>query len=287
MNFTVVILLLQCFLATYALFLVVRHNSVVRTQISPGEIIADKTFRLVRSAGYNYPDESIRRIVILTLAVSALGGFIISPLFALLVPLGVAGVVIVFLLHKTKAEKVKGQNHNDDICYAIARHLRSGSPLAECVQRVHKDFLQSEQLTLLVRRMEKGMTLNVAIDAMKKTGEFTSQNEMFFAALALSQHLGGNAARIFERIGDSFHQTYELFEDTASTLTQVRLSAFVVGVLPGAMLLFSLVLGSKATTYLFTHPLGWICMIVGVALETVGVLWMKKLVKSGVGQWVL
>ena len=118
-----------------------------------------------------------------------------------------------------------------------------------------------------------------------KSFDISNSERMFCATISIASEMGGNSARVFERIGDTFYQNYELKADTGAALAQVKISTVVIGLLPVGMLLFSLILGADATSFLFTNPIGLVCLILGGSLEIIGVCWMRLLVQRGVGIW--
>ena len=142
-------------------------------------------------------------------------------------------------------------------------------------------------VTHIARHVGRGETLASSIQRLgtSKQPALNMGEKILCATISLAQEMGGNSARVFERIGDNFHQSYELNEETNAALTQVRMSVYVISLLPIVMLLFSFLLGSDSAIFLFTQPIGWFCLILGIALESSGIIWMKKMVDSGVKVW--
>lgn len=239
-------------------------------------------------AGMNYSRESLRTLVLLGLGVSVVLGLAISPVMAVLVPVMSAAGVIIYLVVRARQLLQQQQRINDEICYSIARKLRAGQPLENCVALACEQFPTSVMMKTISTYTHAGLSLQRAISTTLSDENLahSSHENMLAASMSLAHVMGGNSARIFERMGDVFHQSYELSADTTSSLAQVRLSAFIIGLLPLALLTFSFVLGSTTTRFLLTQPLGWACLVSGSMLEFFGVVWMKKLVHSGVGLWV-
>ena len=117
------------------------------------------------------------------------------------------------------------------------------------------------------------------------TGFKTESEKMLCGTIVLAHKMGGNSARIFERIGDCFHHTYELSSDTKSALAQVKLSAMVISALPVGFLAISSLIGLGGTSFLFTEPIGIVCLVGGLTLQAIGIYWMRRMVQKGVGIW--
>lgn len=242
----------------------------------------------LHQGGINYPKESNIRIGVLALLISALFGAVISPISMLLFPLFTITGFGVWLKLRIKSQYAQNQNVSDDICFSIARVLRSGQSLEQAIKSVSSSYPKSELLKPTFNLLESGISFSEAVSKSHEqhNNESFEETKLFSAALILSQQMGGNSARIFERIGEYYASMYELTQDCQASLSQVKLSAWVIGALPGAMLLLSFSTGADTLSFLFGHPIGWFCLVFGVGLETAGVMWMRKQIKSGVGKWI-
>ena len=246
-----------------------------------------KVFRVVNGGGYVYADAKIKQLSIYFIFVCSILGYLFSPFGIVLGPiLGVLGLYV-FLRVKEKSISQNAKQINDELCYAIARRLRSGESLIDALLYVQTQFKKSKLISNLNSYINNGLSLQRSIE--KITDDHivvTNESEkMLCGTIALAHQMGGNSARIFERIGDSFHHTYELVGDTSSALAQVRVSTLVISLLPVGFLSISTIMGIGGTAFLFTTPIGFVCLATGMVLQATGILWMKKLVQKGVGIW--
>ncbi len=238
-------------------------------------------------SGYAFEIESIRRIVIGATFLCVSIGLLISPVLALLMSLAGAAAGWFLLEQRTKSLRMKSERVNDDVCFFLARNLRAGHSLEMAIVAAANEFPGSKVVAAIVRYLRAGPGLLGAIKKLSSSESIVldSAEKTLCATISLAQEMGGNSARVFERIGDNFHQSYELGEDTSAALAQVRMSVYVIGILPVVMFAFSFMLGSDSAIFLFTNPIGWVCLIMGSALEVAGVFWMKKMVDNGVRIW--
>ncbi len=250
---------------------------------------AQKIFSLLinrcHDAGFSYTPETLRNLVVGVYVVSGLCGLIVSPLAAICSPVIVSISIAGFLHYRAHQIHIQSRNINDNICYFLARTLRAGYSLDQATVRAYEQFSQSSILQNIHRHIYAGSSFSRAVNIVGVKDDLSSSEKMLCATLSLAYTMGGNSARIFERIGDYFHQNYELQADTVASLSQVRMSTYVIGALPVIMLILSMVMGTNTASFLFSHPVGWACLITGFLLELLGVLWMKKLVSRGVGVW--
>jgi tight adherence protein B len=61
---------------------------------------------------------------------------------------------------------------------------------------------------------------------------------------------------------------------------QARLSAVVVGVAPIAYVLFAAAADRRAASLLVTSSTGRVCLVAGLTLDALAVLWMRRIVRS-------
>ena len=69
--------------------------------------------------------------------------------------------------------------------------------------------------------------------------------------------------------------------EARSLSAQARLSALVVGAAPAGYLVLSSLADPRSITDLVATPTGRVCFALGLVLETLAVLWMRRIVRSG------
>ena len=173
------------------------------------------------------------------------------------------------------------------MCYSVARRLRSGESLIDALKNIQAQYSNSLIVSNLNNYVENGYSIENAIAKATSNENIvkTESEKMLCGTIVLAHKMGGNSARIFERIGDCFHHTYELSSDTKSALAQVKLSAMVISALPVGFLAISSLIGLGGTSFLFTEPIGIVCLVGGLTLQAIGIYWMRRMVQKGVGIW--
>jgi tight adherence protein B len=284
---TISLIVTLLFLITL-LFLLINLKQIKSRKLEKSDpVLLQKFVAMCYSAGYEYEVVKIKQLFIYYIFVCAMIGYTISLLGIILGPiLGVAALLI-YLKIKAKALLTTYAQINDELCYSIARRLRSGEALTDSLKNVQSQYGKSKLVTHINSYIENGYSLEKAIEKSTQDSDVVSNEseKMLCGTIALAHQMGGNSARIFERIGDCFHHTYELSDDTKAALAQVKVSAMVISILPVGFLAMSSMMGLGGTSFLFTEPIGIVCLIVGLSLQAVGILWMKKMVNKGVGVW--
>lgn len=284
---TLVLILTLGVLSVFLVALLSTANLRARSTKTEEARIWREVISLVHAAGYEYEDSKIKQLTMQFMIVAAILGYAYSTVGIIICCVGSAIGGYIFLSFKAKSYAVDSLKINDELCYSIARRLRSGESLIDALKSVQTQFGKSKLVKHVNRYVENGYSLEKAI-AKTTNDENIVVNEsekMLCGTIALAHKMGGNSARIFERIGDCFHHTYELSSDTKAALSQVKMSALVISLLPVGFLGMSSMMGMGGTSFLFTTPLGWAFLVSGLLLQFAGVIWMKKLVQKGIGVW--
>ncbi len=244
--------------------------------------------QLVRDAGFDYTKQSLVRLGVLGTVVCMVLGLLVSHIFSIVLPVMAFVAVVVFLAMRKRAKMLETIRIEDEVCFSIARLLRSGQPLVQAIASTSTKYPHAAQLREWTHLTSFGISLEEAIgqSSMDDT-TVSADSRVLGASVRYAHSMGGNSARVFERMGEYFHRVYSLNAETKAAIAQVQLSAWVIGLLPVVMLFISALLGSSSASFLLKNPFGWVCLVVGIALEVGGVAWMKKMIDKEVGVWTL
>ena len=99
------------------------------------------------------------------------------------------------------------------------------------------------------------------------------------AALGVTVSAGGPGAAALEGLAAGLRDRNDAAAEVAALSAQARLSALVVGAAPLASLALSLLADRRVAPTLVTTGPGRLCLGAGLALETLGALWMHRIVR--------
>lgn len=97
-------------------------------------------------------------------------------------------------------------------------------------------------------------------------------------ALALGARAGGEVSRALDRVAATLRERRELRAEARALATQARASAGVLTVAPLAFAVLVSAIEPGAIGFLVATPVGLVCLLVGLALDGAGALWMSRLV---------
>jgi tight adherence protein B len=99
-------------------------------------------------------------------------------------------------------------------------------------------------------------------------------------ALAVAATMGGRAADAIDGLAASLRHRLDAVAEAHSLSAQARLSAIVVGAAPIGYLAFSALVDPTGVTALVDSGVGRVCLVVGLGLEALAALWIRRIVRS-------
>jgi tight adherence protein B len=155
---------------------------------------------------------------------------------------------------------------------AAAREVRAGTALRLALAA------QSAVIPAALA-LSRGEPLGATLDAW--TSRAASEHERMAAmATALSAHAGGAAALALDTAAVALRERAAAEAEARAQASTAMLSALIVGGLPIAFVVFTITADKRTSAVLVGTSAGWVCLAVGGFLDLVGMLWMRRLVRS-------
>lgn len=162
-------------------------------------------------------------------------------------------------------------------CDDIARRLRSGTTLSNALATsVPHDPAARRATDGLRRRLDRGRSVISAIEPAQ-TGDEGPSLRLALGVIATAAQLGGSPAQAIDRTAATLRQRAADADERRVHAAQARLSAHVLTALPIAMLLLLFVTDGDVRAAA-TSPLGAACIGIGLSLNTVGSMWMRRII---------
>jgi tight adherence protein B len=99
-------------------------------------------------------------------------------------------------------------------------------------------------------------------------------------ALAIAATVGGPAAGAIDGLAASLRERLGAIAEARSLSAQARLSAIVVGFAPAGYFAFSALVDPSSVGALFATAAGRVCFGLGLVLEALAVVWMRRIVRT-------
>jgi tight adherence protein B len=162
----------------------------------------------------------------------------------------------------------------------VAAQLRSGHTVPSALVAAGE---RSGPLGGDARRMRRRVALGATLpDALGRwVAERRAEPAAAVAgAFAVAAETGGAAATALDGLARSLRDALGAQAEAAALSAQARLSAIVVGVAPLAYLVFAAATDPHAASTLVATSSGRVCLVLGVALDALGALWMRRITRS-------
>jgi tight adherence protein B len=161
----------------------------------------------------------------------------------------------------------------------LANGMRAGLNLAQAMALIekHSDKPISQEFGLMIREIEHGTAVDVALDNAAR--RLKSHNYgLLFAAMKTTRLRGGNMPETLDRLSESLREIIRLEEKIKAQTAQGRASAILMGVMPLVVLGIYSIIDSSGVQLLFHDPSGWGVLTVAALLNLAGFLWFQKVV---------
>ncbi len=162
-----------------------------------------------------------------------------------------------------------------------ARALRGGASLLTALGGVAAELPESE-LGPAIESAYAGMRLNACLD---RWSEGSPERQRAAAVLVLGYSSGAAMASSLDRAAATLRQRQGIGDEIRALTAQTRLSTLVVALAPAGFAAVVTAVDRDALRAVFTTRVGLVSLVAGLALEALGVWWMRRL-SSSVARWV-
>lgn len=213
----------------------------------------------------------------------ALVGLLLTSgnIFGLLIGLVVGAVlpwIYLGMKRKLRLKAFKGQLA--ETLQLMSGSLSAGLSLAQSVDTVVREGAQP--LAGEFRRALVEARLGVAIeDALDSVASRMQSIDFHWVVMAIriQREVGGNLAELLNTVAATIREREYLARQVQALSAEGRLSVWILGGLPPGFVLYLLVANPTYLHPLISSLLGWVLIGIMCVLISVGILWMKKLVK--------
>jgi tight adherence protein B len=162
----------------------------------------------------------------------------------------------------------------------VGHELRGGNTVARALEHVAKgDDPVADDVRRVLTRTRLGLSLRDGLAAWPHDRDANGVRATA-GALAVATTMGGRAADALDGLASSLRHRLDAVAEAHALSSQARLSAIVVGAAPLGYLAFSALVDPGSVTTLVGTGVGRVCLVVGLALEALAALWIRRIVRS-------
>jgi tight adherence protein B len=217
--------------------------------------------------------------------VGLLGGVIVlatgsSPFVALLVAFACGfGLPRWVLMRKIKRRQTKFLQEFANAIDIIIRGVKSGLPLAECLQIIAAEVPEPvhSEFVALVERQRIGVPLVRAFERMYERMPLQEVN--FFAiVITIQAQTGGNLAEALSNLSQVLRERYRFQAKVKAFSSEAKASARIIAALPLAVTFLMFLTSPDYIALLWRETLGNIMLIGSAIWMTLGIIVMRKMI---------
>jgi tight adherence protein B len=257
----------------------VSHLRANRRWRVPGRLRAPLA-RALHDADVRAEPEAAVQVWAVAVVTVALVASWIAPVMA--VPAAVGGALagpLALRLLRDRRERRFGA-HLPGALEQVAHELRGGGTVAGALGRLGDgDGPVADDVRRVIARTRLGLGLHDALAAWPAEHP-TGAVRAAAGALAIANGMGGRAGHAIDGLASSLRDRLDAAAEAHALSAQSRLSAIVVGAAPVGFLAFSGLVDPSSVTTLIGTGVGRVCLVVGLALEGLAALWIRRIVRS-------
>ncbi|PRX36794.1 tight adherence protein B [Paraburkholderia sp. BL18I3N2] len=228
---------------------------------------------------------SVARFVTYTLlcaVLGALGGFVLQvPAPVMGVFAVVASLLPALILRRKRTKRVlQLERQLPDAADLIARALRAGHSFPAALGMVGEELPNplGGEFALVFDEINYGVSMNDAL--LNMVNRVPVEDLRYFViAVLIQREAGGNLAEILGSIAGIVRERLKLLGKVRVLSAEGRLSAWVLGILPFAILGLLSVLNPGYISVFWKDPAGPQIAGVAITMMLFGIMWMRKVVR--------
>lgn len=198
-------------------------------------------------------------------------GIIVSAFMG--IPFGLLRRARQLRLHKIEAQLPEAADF-------LARAIRAGHSFTNVLQMVGTELPEplAGEFRTVHEEINYGVPMHEALSNLATRIPLTDLRYLVIAVL-IQREAGGNLAEILGNISHIIRKRLKLVAQVRVLSAEGRMSAWVLGLLPFAVLLGMTLSSPTYISVLWTDPIGVRLLWYGAGMILIGVLWLRKLIR--------
>jgi tight adherence protein B len=200
--------------------------------------------------------------------------------FCLLLALGGATLPYLYVMRKRHKRLQKIEQQLPDALDLISRALKAGHAFPAGLQMVGEETQEpiAGEFRITHDEVNFGVALPAALMNLATRVPSTDMR-YFIIAVLIQRETGGNLTELLGNISNLIRERLKLLLKVRVLSAEGRMSAWILSILPFAVAGIINVLNPKFMAVLWTDPMGLKMIYAALTMMTLGILWMRKIIK--------
>jgi tight adherence protein B len=224
-----------------------------------------------------------RQLVILTLAVTAIGGtvgvLLLGPvLTVIIVFLGLLSPTLLVGFYRLRRIKLF-ERQLVDALVGMASAFRAGMTLYQAMEEVAKTSSAplSQELALTVREVRLGKTTDEALENLASRVE-SDDLRIVVTGINTARSIGGNMAEMLDTLSATIRERFRIEGRIRSLTAQGKLQGIIIGLMPILVWLGFDMVRPDLTRPMMQHWFGYAMVAVVIVMELLGAFFIRRVI---------
>jgi tight adherence protein B len=167
-----------------------------------------------------------------------------------------------------------------DTLQLLAGSLAAGYSLPQAMDSVARETRApiSTEFSRALIEARLGLLPEDALDGIAaRTG--SRDFSWIVMAIRIQRDVGGNLAELLATVAETLRERERLRRQVSALSAEGRLSGWILGGLPVVFAVYLTTVRPEYIAPLYTTPMGWVLLTIGVVSLAVGAVWMAKVIK--------
>jgi tight adherence protein B len=161
----------------------------------------------------------------------------------------------------------------------IVRGVKAGLPLNDCIKIIANEAAEpvKSEFRQISETQALGLTLADAVGRLPDRVP-TPEANFFAIVIAIQQRAGGNLAEALGNLSRVLRERKKMKGKIGAMAMEAKASAYIIGALPGTVMVLVSLTSPSYIALLFTDPIGHLILVASVLWMGTGILVMRKMI---------
>jgi tight adherence protein B len=186
---------------------------------------------------------------------------------------------IIYVLFKVRRRLKSFGRQLPDALDLLSSSVRGGLSLNAAIQNVADEMPDplGDEFKIVFDELQFGVNFDTAMQHLM-TRVNTPDVKFFATAMVIQKETGGNLSEVLDGLQKTIRNRFRILGQVKTLTAQGKLSGIIVGILPLALTALIYSINPDYMSRLFEPGIGRWMILIGVSLQVVGVLMIRKIV---------
>ena len=162
----------------------------------------------------------------------------------------------------------------------LARAVRAGHAFTTALELIANEVSEpiASEFRKLFEEQKFGLPVRDALINLTQRVPLVDV-KFFVTAVMLQRETGGNLAEILDNLSYVIRERFKIMRQVRVHTAQGRLTMVLLMSLPPVIVMVMLIMSPNFIRPLFTDPIGHTLVVGGIALQTIGYFWIRRVIR--------